>query len=57
MISGTVDRMVPHRQCAATAAAMSKASLLSIEGVGHTVMQEAPDAVAAAISEFLHEIY
>ncbi|MEZ4516884.1 MAG: alpha/beta hydrolase [Chloroflexota bacterium] len=53
VISGTADRMIPHRFSAATAEALPKARLVSIEGAGHYVMLEAPDAVAGSIAEFI----
>ena len=56
LISGTADRMVPHRHSAATAAALPNATLQSVDKAGHLVMQEAPHQVAEHMADFRHEL-
>ncbi len=56
IISGTADRMVPHRHSAKTAAAMPQATFQALEGVGHYPMQEKSATVARLIEAFVGSV-
>jgi pimeloyl-ACP methyl ester carboxylesterase len=53
VITGQRDRMTPARNAAALVAALQGVRTLGIAGSGHSLMQEAPDAVLDALREFL----
>lgn len=56
VISGTADRMVPHRHSAATAAALPQATLATVEGAGHFVMQETPAEAGRLMAAFHRQL-
>lgn len=56
VISGSADRMVPNRHSAATASALPNATLETIDGAGHFVMQEAPEDVARLLAAFHRQV-
>ncbi|WP_448593362.1 alpha/beta fold hydrolase [Thermoflexus hugenholtzii] len=56
VIGGTADRMTPFKYAEYLAAHIPGARLVRIEGAGHMVMLEQPEAVAEAIRSFLREL-
>ena len=56
VISGTVDRMTPLKYGRYLAEEIPDARLLVVEGAGHMVTLEEPEAVAAAVRRFLEEL-
>jgi pimeloyl-ACP methyl ester carboxylesterase len=57
VIHGTEDAVLPIERGRALAAALPNARFVAIERAGHTTTVEAPDAVSAAMREFLDELY
>lgn len=53
LVSGTQDKMTPAKVSRAVQAAIHGARLVSIEGSGHALMAERPDAVLDALIAFL----
>jgi pimeloyl-ACP methyl ester carboxylesterase len=53
ILCGAEDRMTPPKFALALAETMPRATARVIEGAGHAVMLEAPDAVSSAMAEFL----
>ncbi len=56
VIGGTADRMTPIKYAEYLAAHIPKAELVRIDGAGHMVMLEQPEAVAEAVRSFLDRI-
>jgi len=56
VIGGTADRMTPIKYAEYLAAHIPGAQLVRIEGAGHMVMLEQPEAVAEAVRAFLHRL-
>lgn len=56
VIGGTADRMTPIKYAEYLAAHIPNAALVRIEGAGHMVMLEQPEAVAEAVRSFLDRI-
>lgn len=56
VIGGTADRMTPIKYAEYLSAHIPKAELVRIEGAGHVVMLEQPEAVAKAVRSFLDRI-
>ena len=52
VICGSEDRMTPPKLSQALAEALPRSRLHMVEGAGHMVMLEQPEAVAAAIGQF-----
>ena len=55
VISGSADRMTPAKYGRALAAGLPNGRYHEIDGAGHYLMVEQPDAVAAPVRDFLHE--
>jgi pimeloyl-ACP methyl ester carboxylesterase len=55
VISGTEDRMTPLKYSDKLAVDIPGASLVIVEGAGHMVMLEKPQAVSDALSAFIRE--
>jgi pimeloyl-ACP methyl ester carboxylesterase len=53
LITGTEDRVIPPAATAALGETISDARLVSLDGIGHAGAIQAPDRVAAVISDFL----
>lgn len=53
VITGTHDRVVPSGHAARLADGIPKARLVRLDGVGHVVPWEAPDAVVAAVESLV----
>jgi pimeloyl-ACP methyl ester carboxylesterase len=53
ILSGTRDMMTPPKAAALVAAQISGAALLSLDGIGHAMMQEAPGDVLDALKDFI----
>jgi pimeloyl-ACP methyl ester carboxylesterase len=53
VVYGSEDRMTPEKHQRSLAAAIPGAALQRIEGAGHMVMLERPEAVQAALEQFL----
>lgn len=53
IIGGTADRMTPHKFSAYLAEHIRDSRLVTVEGGGHLMMLEQPDAVAGAIRDWL----
>lgn len=56
VLHGTADRVIPHAEAEAMAAAIPGARLVLIDGAGHLPTLERPEAFNAAVSAFLGEI-
>jgi len=56
VINGTADRMTPLKYARYLAEEIPDARLLVVEGAGHMVALEQPEAVAAGVSRFLDEL-
>lgn len=56
VIGGTADRMTPIKYAEYLAAHIPQAQLVRIEGAGHMVMLEQPEAVAEAVRAFLDRL-
>lgn len=56
-VCGTEDRMTPPKLSQELAAALPRSQLHLVEGAGHMVMLEQPEAVAAAIQQFLSSTF
>lgn len=56
VIGGTADRMTPIKYAEYLAAHIPGAELVRIEGAGHMVMLEQPEAVAEAVRSFLNRL-
>ncbi|HXF69175.1 MAG TPA: alpha/beta hydrolase [Thermoflexus sp.] len=56
VIGGTADRMTPMKYAEYLAAHIPGAQLVRIEGAGHMVMLEQPEAVAEAVRSFLDRL-
>jgi pimeloyl-ACP methyl ester carboxylesterase len=56
VLCGEQDKMTPLHYSQALAGALPNSRLVVIEGAGHMVMLERPQAVAKALTEFLQEI-
>lgn len=56
IVSGTKDPLVPPAVGAALAAGIPRARRVEIEGAGHFLYREAPDALHAAIDSFLDSL-
>ena len=56
VINGTVDRMTPPKYGRYLAEEIPDARLLLVEGAGHMVALEEPEAVATAVRHFLDEL-
>ena len=57
VLCGSEDRMAPPRYAHALAEGIQPARLELIDGAGHMVMLERPEAVAEALTRFLGEIF
>ncbi len=57
VICGTEDRMTPLKLCQTLSEAMPRSRLHTVEGAGHMVMLEQPEAVAAAIGQYLEATF
>jgi pimeloyl-ACP methyl ester carboxylesterase len=53
VVAAEHDRIVPRAHCERYAAKIPDAELLVLEGCGHAMHQERPEAVASAVTEFL----
>jgi len=53
LLLGTRDQMAPARDAAPLAQALHDARTVSLPGIGHAMMTEAPDAVLDALRGFL----
>ena len=56
IVCGREDRMTPPKYSTFLAGAMPRASLTVLEGAGHAVMSEAPEALSSSIADFLHKL-
>lgn len=56
VINGTVDRMTPLKYARYLVDELPNARLLVVEGAGHMVALEKPEAVTAAVQRFLDEL-
>jgi pimeloyl-ACP methyl ester carboxylesterase len=53
LLQGTADRMTPAKGAKAFVEKLPQADIRMLDGIGHMVMAEAPDAVTAALRDFI----
>jgi pimeloyl-ACP methyl ester carboxylesterase len=53
LLQGTVDRMTPAKGAKAFVEKLPMSEIRMLDGIGHMVMSEAPDAVTAALRDFI----
>ncbi|GAB2175459.1 alpha/beta fold hydrolase [Dongia sp. agr-C8] len=53
LLQGAADRMTPAKGAKAFVAAIAKSDIRVLDRIGHMVMAEAPDAVTAALRDFV----
>lgn len=53
LLCGSLDKMTSPKSAAALASQIAGAKLCSLDGVGHAMMAEAPEAVASRLADFL----
>lgn len=55
VVGGSLDVLIPFRYVEQLAAAIERSELIHIEGVGHALLEEAPEIVIPAIVSFLRD--
>ena len=53
LLQGSADRMTPAKGAKAFVEAIAQSEIRMLDGIGHMVMPEAPDAVTAALRDFI----
>jgi len=53
LLQGTLDRMTPAKAAKAFVEKIPNADIRMLDGIGHMVMAEAPDALTAALRDFI----
>jgi pimeloyl-ACP methyl ester carboxylesterase len=53
LLQGMADRMTPAKAAKAFVEAIAQSDIRMLDGIGHMVMAEAPDAVTAALRDFI----
>jgi pimeloyl-ACP methyl ester carboxylesterase len=56
VIHGDLDKMVPVANADILTNALPNARTVIVEGAGHVIFTDAPDAVSGAVLEFLAEV-